>query len=85
MEDEARWLIKMKFKMFLSASLSVPRSANTDHLDISEDGPNAERTEEHLQRARMEQRVSPVKVSVQGLTPAKRLDVPKSEIFRTPL
>lgn len=59
--------------------------SHTDHLDISEDGLNAERTEEHLQRARMEQRVSPVKVSVQGLTPAKRLDVPKSEIFRTPL
>lgn len=27
----------------------------------------------------------PVNVSVQGLTPAKRLEVPKSEIFKTPL
>ncbi len=27
----------------------------------------------------------PVNVSVQGLTPASLLDVPKSEIFNTPL
>lgn len=27
----------------------------------------------------------PVKVSVQGLIPANLLDVPKSDIFRTPL
>lgn len=27
----------------------------------------------------------PVNVSVQGLTPANRLEVPKSEIFKTPL
>lgn len=61
------------------------RSTDSDPLDIFEDRPNEENTEEHVQLARTEQRVSPVKVSVQGLTPAKRLDVPKSEIFRTPL
>lgn len=30
-------------------------------------------------------RTLPVKVSVQGLIPANRLEVPKSEIFNTPL
>lgn len=29
--------------------------------------------------------VSPANVSVHGLIPANRLEVPKSEIFRTPL
>lgn len=29
--------------------------------------------------------VLPANVSVQGLIPAKRLEVPKSEIFKTPL
>lgn len=76
---------KSEIQDVLVCQPECPRSANTDPLDISEDGPNEGRAAVHFQHGRTVRRVSPVKVSVQGLTPAKRLDVPKSEIFRTPL
>lgn len=76
---------KRKIQDALVCQPECPTPPHPSPLDISEEGPNVRCTEQHSRHARREQKVSPVKVSVQGLTPAKRLDVPKSEIFRTPL